>query len=746
MSIFSKAEKDADALVKAIDELDSSLSSAPGSESKAKLDELEDSLTKLVAARDKYQRKVAEGDKDPNRKIYGAVMVERIGKVSKVVSEAEEKLPSVRDQVKEILDKEAEIKARDEEEAAKRRKLEEEEERKRKEKEEAEQQARERAEEEKKRVEMETKRKKDEERQAKLAAAAAAKIEAETAEKKSDTTAKEETAPEGQDVITIEVVAATGKSFSVGTVAVRTTVSELKSRIAKSGEVSVPESRQRLVIKGQFLPDAKSLQECDMTSSSTVYLVELPEGYTPSENRMADAQMDESADKTSPAEGGTEVLVKSKAGTQKVNVDTSWTIFKLRDQLQKASGTDASDLTFVFQGKVLKNEAVLKDVGITKGSALFTMDKKRGSTSTSSGNAGGEKAEAPAPATSSEQSNRGPQTNTAAANGSSSTSAAAGSSSKKIPAPSGHVHKVTMGEMEFNEILEACGTSRLLVVDFSASWCGPCRSIAPVLERMAAENTDISFVGIDSEETMENRTLHHLKGITAMPTFQFYVNKNAVLSFSGARSDRIQQTIDQYRQAQGSRPPPPATSAAPPGPVGPAVMSALQQLKSSTSPSDFATAVATLLTYVSNVADNPSNEKFRRIRLGNEALQRRLGRHRGGVDCVAAFGFVQQNVNGEQVMVISEQAARNPELKTIRDQLRTAFQSSASTTEAMQEEAQANTTAATSTSDSAVQPEEGTSGDADMEDEQQLLQEAIRLSLQEDNDKKRSEQEKKDES
>lgn len=47
-----------------------------------------------------------------------------------------------------------------------------------------------------------------------------------------------------------------------------------------------------------------------------------------------------------------------------------------------------------------------------------------------------------------------------------------------------------------------------MVVDFSASWCGPCRAMKPVLSQLAVEYQGrVSVVVVDCEETPENRAL-----------------------------------------------------------------------------------------------------------------------------------------------------------------------------------------------------------------------------------------------
>jgi thioredoxin 1 len=65
------------------------------------------------------------------------------------------------------------------------------------------------------------------------------------------------------------------------------------------------------------------------------------------------------------------------------------------------------------------------------------------------------------------------------------------------------VTKITSMD-DYNGLLETSKT-KLVVVDFSASWCGPCRYIHPIYEKMAADNPDVTFAEIDVDEVEDVR-------------------------------------------------------------------------------------------------------------------------------------------------------------------------------------------------------------------------------------------------
>nr|XP_053643442.1 thioredoxin-2-like [Cherax quadricarinatus]UCU83347.1 thioredoxin [Cherax quadricarinatus]UQI50501.1 thioredoxin [Cherax quadricarinatus] len=104
------------------------------------------------------------------------------------------------------------------------------------------------------------------------------------------------------------------------------------------------------------------------------------------------------------------------------------------------------------------------------------------------------------------------------------------------------VHQVSDKE-DFDKKLSEAG-DKLVIVDFYATWCGPCKMIAPKLEAMSEEMTDVVFLKVDVDEC-EDVAMEHQ--ISCMPTFVFFKGGQKIESFSGANEVKIRETLDKHR-------------------------------------------------------------------------------------------------------------------------------------------------------------------------------------------------------
>jgi thioredoxin 1 len=71
----------------------------------------------------------------------------------------------------------------------------------------------------------------------------------------------------------------------------------------------------------------------------------------------------------------------------------------------------------------------------------------------------------------------------------------------------------------------------ILLVDFWASWCGPCRQFAPTYEAASEANPDITFGSVNTEEEQE---LASAAGISSIPTLMAFRDGILVFAQPGA--------------------------------------------------------------------------------------------------------------------------------------------------------------------------------------------------------------------
>jgi thioredoxin 1 len=80
---------------------------------------------------------------------------------------------------------------------------------------------------------------------------------------------------------------------------------------------------------------------------------------------------------------------------------------------------------------------------------------------------------------------------------------------------------------------EVLKSSKPVIVDYWAEWCGPCRMIAPVLEEIAAEHADkIDVVKLNIDE---NPATSQRYGIMAIPTMNVFSGGEVVKQIVGAK-------------------------------------------------------------------------------------------------------------------------------------------------------------------------------------------------------------------
>lgn len=87
---------------------------------------------------------------------------------------------------------------------------------------------------------------------------------------------------------------------------------------------------------------------------------------------------------------------------------------------------------------------------------------------------------------------------------------------------------IALTKDNFNETIENNGT---VIIDFWASWCGPCKSFAPTFETASDNHSDVIFAKVNTEEQQE---LAQACNIRSIPTLMIFRDQILLYSEAGA--------------------------------------------------------------------------------------------------------------------------------------------------------------------------------------------------------------------
>lgn len=98
-----------------------------------------------------------------------------------------------------------------------------------------------------------------------------------------------------------------------------------------------------------------------------------------------------------------------------------------------------------------------------------------------------------------------------------------------------------------NFINEVLNEEKLVLVDFSAIWCGPCKMVAPILEEIAYENDDVKIVKMDVDVSPFVSRKYRINSI---PNIKFFKNGRIVDEIVGfVPKKEIEEVINRNLQA-----------------------------------------------------------------------------------------------------------------------------------------------------------------------------------------------------
>lgn len=100
-------------------------------------------------------------------------------------------------------------------------------------------------------------------------------------------------------------------------------------------------------------------------------------------------------------------------------------------------------------------------------------------------------------------------------------------------------------EDAFDKVIQGAG-DKLVVVDYSTTWCGPCKVIAPKFDEFSDKYTNAVFLKVIGDASPEASKLMKREGVRSVPSFHYFVKGEKVDVVNGANAEAIEAAITKH--------------------------------------------------------------------------------------------------------------------------------------------------------------------------------------------------------
>eukprot|EP00567_Pseudictyota_dubia_P004438 CAMPEP_0197438762 /NCGR_PEP_ID=MMETSP1175-20131217/5670_1 /TAXON_ID=1003142 /ORGANISM="Triceratium dubium, Strain CCMP147" /LENGTH=153 /DNA_ID=CAMNT_0042968557 /DNA_START=107 /DNA_END=568 /DNA_ORIENTATION=- len=97
----------------------------------------------------------------------------------------------------------------------------------------------------------------------------------------------------------------------------------------------------------------------------------------------------------------------------------------------------------------------------------------------------------------------------------------------------------------FDKTIESAAGA-LVVVDYSTTWCGPCKVIAPKFDEFSDKYPDAVFLKVIGDASPDASKLMKREGVRSVPSFHYFVDGKKVDVVNGANAEAIEAAITKY--------------------------------------------------------------------------------------------------------------------------------------------------------------------------------------------------------